>query len=127
MRHFILITLLVSYFCADRIGESKNQCSCNEFAELSFGWVGWQVWDLRKYKTPLKTFGDLPNSYAQTTVSFSPDERLIMTGTSTEKEANKGGLLVFFNKERLELVRRVGVSANQSVVCSIWHTRLNQV
>jgi hypothetical protein len=51
-----------------------------------------QVWDVRKSKAPLKTFDDLPNSYAQTTVSFSPDERLIMTGTSTEKEGNAWSL-----------------------------------
>lgn len=82
---------------------------------------------MRKSKAPLKTFDDLPNSYAQTTVSFSPDERLIMTGTSVEKEGSKGGLLVFFDKQRLEFVRRVGVSANQSVVCSHWHPKLNQV
>jgi len=82
---------------------------------------------VRKSKAPLKTFDNLPNSYAQTTVSFSPDERLIMTGTSTEKEGNKGGLLVFFDRQRLEFVRRVGVSANQSVVYSLWHPKLNQV
>lgn len=50
-----------------------------------------------------------------------------MTGTSAEKEGNKGGLLVFFDKQRLEFVRRVGVSATQSVVCSVWHPKLNQV
>lgn len=82
---------------------------------------------MRKSKAPLKTFDNLPNSYAQTTVSFSPDERLIMTGTSAEKEGNKGGLLVFFDKQQLEFVRRVGVSATQSVVCSVWHPKLNQV
>lgn len=86
-----------------------------------------KVWDVRKSKAPLKTFDNLPNSYAQTTVSFSPDERLIMTGTSAEKEGNKGGLLVFFDKQRLEFVRRVGVSATQSVVCSVWHPKLNQI
>ncbi|CAK9191290.1 unnamed protein product [Sphagnum jensenii] len=86
-----------------------------------------KVWDLRQTRSPLKAFRDLPNSYAQTTVSFSPDERLILTGTSTEKEGNAGGLLVFFDKERLELVCRVGVSANHSVVCSVWHPRLNQI
>ncbi|KAG0619396.1 hypothetical protein M758_4G136700 [Ceratodon purpureus] len=86
-----------------------------------------KVWDVRKSKAPLKVFDNLPNSYAQTTVSFSPDERLIMTGTSTEKEGNKGGLLVFFDRQRLEFVRRVGVSADQSVVCSLWHPKLNQI
>lgn len=85
-----------------------------------------QVWDLRRSKSPLKEFGGLPNLYAQTNVAFSPGERLILTGTSLEKDGPSGGLLCFFDKEHLELVRRIGVSATRSVVCCSWHPRLNQ-
>lgn len=84
-----------------------------------------QVWDLRKSKKALKVFEDLTNTYAQTNVSFSPDERLILTGTSAEKGGN--GALVFFDKARLELTHKVGLSASHSAVCSFWHPRLNQV
>jgi hypothetical protein len=87
-----------------------------------------QVWDARKFKAPVKTFDDLPNYYGQTNVTFSPDEQLILTGTSYEKgEDAPGGQIVFFDRERLELVRKVGIAPTQSVVRVLWHPRLNQV
>lgn len=86
-----------------------------------------QVWDLRQTKRAVQVFDGLPNSYAQTNVSFSPDERLILTGTSVERAGLTGGLLILFSKSKLELVRKVGLSATQSVVCTYWHPRLNQV
>ncbi|BBN09954.1 WD repeat-containing protein 70 [Marchantia polymorpha subsp. ruderalis] len=86
-----------------------------------------KVWDLRQTKRAVQVFDGLPNSYAQTNVSFSPDERLILTGTSVERAGLTGGLLILFSKSKLELVRKVGLSATQSVVCTYWHPRLNQI
>ncbi|KAK1290110.1 hypothetical protein QJS10_CPB18g01871 [Acorus calamus] len=86
-----------------------------------------KVWDLRQMKVPLKVFEDLPNNYAQTNAAFSPDEQLILTGTSVEKESTSGGLLCFFDRKRLELVSRVGISQTCSVVRCAWHPRINQV
>lgn len=85
-----------------------------------------KIWDLRSTKAPVKVFSELPNSYAQTNVAFSPDEQLILTGTSVEKGGTAGGLMYLFDKRRLELVRKIGVSAH-SVVCCVWHRRLNQI
>lgn len=78
-------------------------------------------------KEPLKVFEDLPNNYAQTNVAFSPDERLFFTGTSIEREGNVGGLLCFYDRERLELVSKIGISPTCSVVQCGWHPKLNQV
>ncbi|KAI3842163.1 hypothetical protein MKX03_015647 [Papaver bracteatum] len=86
-----------------------------------------KVWDLRQTKEPLKVFVDLPNNYAQTNVAFSPDEQLIFTGTSIEKESLCGGMLYFYDKNKLELVSRVGISPTCSVVRCTWHPKLNQV
>ncbi|KAI5680035.1 hypothetical protein M9H77_01262 [Catharanthus roseus] len=86
-----------------------------------------KVWDVRQVKEPLRVFDDLPNHYAQTNISFSPDERLFLTGTSVERDSTIGGLLCFFDREKLELVSRVGISPNRSVVQCAWHPRLNQV
>ncbi|XP_042417558.1 WD repeat-containing protein 70-like [Zingiber officinale] len=86
-----------------------------------------KVWDLRKIKTPLAVFADLPNNYAQTNAAFSPDEQLILTGTSVEKEGTTGGLLCFYDRIKLELVSRVGISPTYSVVCCTWHPKINQV
>eukprot|EP00897_Mesotaenium_endlicherianum_P009569 jgi/Mesen1/8640/ME000500S08114 len=85
-----------------------------------------KMWDLRKFKEPLKVFGDLPNSYAQTNLAWSPDERLLLTGTSHEK-GGAGGQVAVIDKDRLELVRRIGMADEQSVVRVLWHPRLNQI
>lgn len=78
-------------------------------------------------KSPLKIFEDLPNNYAQTNVAFSPDEQLVFTGTSTEREGISGGLICFFDRRKLELVSRVGISQTQSVIRCAWHPKINQV
>lgn len=78
-------------------------------------------------KKPLKVFEGLPNNYAQTNVAFSPDEQLFLTGTSVEKESQMGGLLCFYDRTKLELVSRVGISPTCSVVQCAWHPKLNQV
>lgn len=78
-------------------------------------------------KTPIKVFADLPNHYAQTNAAFSPDEQLIFTGTSVEKEGTSGGLLCFFDRRKLELVSRVGISSLYSVIRCTWHPKINQV
>ncbi|KAJ9543434.1 hypothetical protein OSB04_023141 [Centaurea solstitialis] len=69
-----------------------------------------KVWDLRQMKTALKSFEDLPNHYSQTNVAFSPDEQLFLTGTSVERDSTTGGLLCLFDREKLELVSKVGIS-----------------
>lgn len=86
-----------------------------------------KVWDLRLMKNPLKVFEDLPNHYAQTNIAFSPDEQLFLTGTSVERESTIGGLLCFFDRSKLELVSRIGISPTCSVVQCAWHPRLNQI
>ncbi|GJP56196.1 hypothetical protein CLOM_g15252 [Closterium sp. NIES-68] len=68
-----------------------------------------KVWDLRKFKQPVKVYSHLPNHYQQTNVAWSPDERLFFTGTSAEK-GGRGGQLHFYSKESLDLVRVTGVS-----------------
>ncbi|CAL1357106.1 unnamed protein product [Linum trigynum] len=85
-----------------------------------------KVWDLRKTKEALKAFEDLPNNYSQTNVALSPDEQLILTGTSVERESPTGGLLCFFDRSKLELVSKIGVSPNSVVQCA-WHPKLNQI
>ncbi|XP_065875303.1 uncharacterized protein [Euphorbia lathyris] len=86
-----------------------------------------KVWDLRKMKDALQAFEDLPNNYAQTNIGFSPDEQLFLTGTSVERESTTGGLLCFFDRTKLELVSRVGISPTCSVVQCLWHPKLNQI
>lgn len=78
-------------------------------------------------KKVLHVFDDLPNNYAQTNVAFSPDEQLFITGTSVKKNNTTGGLLCFFDRSKMEMVSRVGISPKYSVVQCAWHPRINQV
>lgn len=78
-------------------------------------------------KECLRAFNDLPNHYAQTNVAFSPDEQLFLTGTSIERDSTTGGLLCIYDRTKMELVSRVGISPKFSVVQCAWHPRLNQV
>ncbi|KAI0498659.1 hypothetical protein KFK09_019549 [Dendrobium nobile] len=86
-----------------------------------------KVWDLRQMRNPIKIFDNIPNHYAQTNAAFSPDEQLILTGTSVEKEDTTGGMLCFYDRRKLELVSRIGISPHQSVVRCSWHPKINQV
>ncbi|GER24974.1 WD repeat-containing protein [Striga asiatica] len=86
-----------------------------------------KVWDLRKMKEAAHIFDDLPNNYAQTNVAFSPDEQLFLTGTSVEKDSTTGGLLCIYDRVKMEMVSRVGISPTFSVVQCAWHPRLNQI
>uniref|UniRef100_A0A803M949 Transducin/WD40 repeat-like superfamily protein n=1 Tax=Chenopodium quinoa TaxID=63459 RepID=A0A803M949_CHEQI len=86
-----------------------------------------KVWDLRQMKQSLKVFEELQNHYAQTNIALSPDEQLILTGTSVERDSPTGGLLCFYDRDKLELASKVGISPSCSVVQCAWHPKLNQV
>jgi hypothetical protein len=112
-----------------------------------------RVWDLRKFKEPVKVFNDLPCLCAQSDMAFSPDEQLILTGTTlTERvslpsaagyeaassageperrkvkthELHSRGQLVFIDRTNLEVVQHLAV-AQASVNRVLWHPKLNQI
>jgi len=58
-----------------------------------------QVWDLRKMKTPVVEFGDLPNLVSTTQACFGPDDRLVITGTSADR-SGQGASLVFVDLQK---------------------------
>ena len=83
-----------------------------------------QVWDIRKFKSPVHVVDGLPTLFSTTQCIFSPDERLIVTGTSADRSGN-GGCLTFIDRDSFEVVRRVAMPT--SVVALQWHDRLNQI
>eukprot|EP00002_Diphylleia_rotans_P038625 TRINITY_DN8822_c0_g1_i2.p1 TRINITY_DN8822_c0_g1~~TRINITY_DN8822_c0_g1_i2.p1 ORF type:complete len:685 (+),score=153.64 TRINITY_DN8822_c0_g1_i2:75-2129(+) len=85
-----------------------------------------KVWDLRRFKTPMASFDDLNNDYDMTDCAFSPDDRLILTGTSVKKR-DGSGLLVFFDKLTLKKTNQYGVSEGASVMRVLWHPHINQI
>ena len=61
----------------------------------------------------------------RTDCNFSPNDRLLMTGTSFKKGEN-GGKLVFFDRQTFQRVYDIDVPKTH-VVRSIWHPKLNQI
>jgi hypothetical protein len=57
------------------------------------------VWDLRKMKTPVVVFDDLPNLVSTTQACFGPDDRLVITGTSADR-SGQGASLVFMDLQK---------------------------
>ncbi|KAK4516370.1 uncharacterized protein ATC70_011341 [Mucor velutinosus] len=84
-----------------------------------------KLWDLRNAKKPVKAAYNLDIVNPEANVIFSPDEKLILTGTACPK--GKGhGQLVFLNRETLEVEQSTNVTQS-SVVKVLWHPRINQI
>lgn len=83
-----------------------------------------KLWDLRKFKAAQCEAKGLYNTYVMTDCCFSPDDKLLMTGTSLEQGA-KNSRLVFLDRQSLNIVKEVEVEG--SVVRCLWHPKLNQV
>ncbi|CEG71549.1 hypothetical protein RMATCC62417_07265 [Rhizopus microsporus] len=84
-----------------------------------------KLWDIRNAKKAVKTAYGLDIVNPEVNVIFSPDERLILTGTSCPK--GKGfGKLVMLDRDTLEI--RESIDVNQSSVLKVlWHPRINQI
>lgn len=83
-----------------------------------------QVWDVRKFRAPVATVEDLPALFSTTQCSFSPDERLILTGTSADRNGRGGGI-TFIDRDSFEVVHKIAMPT--SVTAVQWHDRLNQI
>ncbi|UJR22908.1 hypothetical protein I4U23_025936 [Adineta vaga] len=94
-----------------------------------------KLWDIRKFKEPLSEYADLHNRFSMTDVTFSPDDRFLITGTSTrkksdvnEKDPTNVGAIYFFNRNNLAQPEgQIQVSENASVIKTLWHSKLNQI
>eukprot|EP00468_Gymnochlora_sp_CCMP2014_P011488 CAMPEP_0167749212 /NCGR_PEP_ID=MMETSP0110_2-20121227/5274_1 /TAXON_ID=629695 /ORGANISM="Gymnochlora sp., Strain CCMP2014" /LENGTH=573 /DNA_ID=CAMNT_0007634325 /DNA_START=75 /DNA_END=1793 /DNA_ORIENTATION=- len=112
--------------------EPQTETSCVTFASdsrtlISRGGDGTlKVWDVRKFKKPLKVFKGLPNLYPTSDAVFSPKGDYIITGTSNREEKTGKGELVIFSRKDLKEMQRIRISQS-SVVRVMWNRRLNQI
>jgi WD40 repeat protein len=83
-----------------------------------------KLWDIRSFKRPVNVVTGLQNFYTVTDCTFSPDEKMIVTGTSVRKDQGRGELL-FFDRE-LKKVHSLPM-ADCSVIRCYWHPKLNQI
>jgi hypothetical protein len=54
-----------------------------------------KLWDIRNTKHPIQDWKDLTNLNAKTGVCLSPDESMIITGTSVRKNFGHGLLMAY--------------------------------
>jgi hypothetical protein len=84
-----------------------------------------KLFDIRNFTAPVSTVSNLPNFFEHTNTAFSPDQKFILTGTSTKK--NEGsGKIVIFRSENLERVKELDMGPASCVKLE-WHSRINQV
>ncbi|KAM9841560.1 WD repeat-containing protein 70 isoform 3-T3 [Aulostomus maculatus] len=84
-----------------------------------------KIWDIRNFKKPVNVTTGLTNYFAMTDCCFSPDDQLLVTGTSVKKDEGNGKL-VFFDRASFQRVYEIEVT-NSSVVRCLWHPKLNQI
>ena len=82
-----------------------------------------KLWDIRNMTKPLNVATNLENVFIGTDCWFSPDEKVVMTGTSVKRGS---GELVFFDTETFAEVYRFSVGES-SVSKILWHPKLNQI
>lgn len=84
-----------------------------------------KTWDVRNFRNALNVATDLPNIYPMTDCCFSPDDKMLVTGTSVQKGKGSGKLL-FFDRETFVKLYEIEVT-DASVIRCLWHPKLNQV
>uniref|UniRef100_A0A674N6Z2 WD repeat-containing protein 70 n=1 Tax=Takifugu rubripes TaxID=31033 RepID=A0A674N6Z2_TAKRU len=76
----------------------------------------WQLWILNCWCLSIPV---------RTDCCFSPDDRLVITGTSVKKDEGNGKL-AFFDRTSFQKVHEIEVT-NASVIRCLWHPKLNQI
>lgn len=84
-----------------------------------------KLWDVRQFNKPLFSASDLPTLFPMTDCCFSPDDKLIVTGTSVQRGCGSGKL-VFLERRTFQRVYEIHIT-DASVVRCLWHPKLNQI
>ena len=83
------------------------------------------VFNVKSMRKPLAVSPDLENRYPDTSLTYSPDGRSILTGLPPSAPGEKGSI-VFLDAEDLREQRQTPVGEG-TVVRVLWHSRINQV
>ncbi|XP_076876885.1 WD repeat-containing protein 70 [Brachyhypopomus gauderio] len=84
-----------------------------------------KTWDIRNFRKPLNVATGLTSYFPMTDCCFSPDDKLLVTGTSVKRDEGHG-TLVFLERQTFRKVYEIEV-ASASVVRCLWHPKLNQI
>ncbi|CAH2264831.1 gastrulation defective protein 1 homolog [Pararge aegeria] len=111
--------------------QKQSEISCISFSYLGSSLVSrgnddtLKIWDLRNFRKPLHAFGNLFSRYEQTDCGFSPDDSIVFTGESLQRNEDVGRLR-FYSTKTFEEVMNIDV-AKSHVIKAVWHAKLNQI
>ena len=84
-----------------------------------------KLWDIRNTKHPFQEWKDLINLSSKTNITFSPDEKLVLTGTSVRKGFGHGQLITG-DVLTGEIINQSPI-CEESVITVFWHPTINQI
>nr|CAG4641550.1 EOG090X0364 [Eurycercus lamellatus] len=84
-----------------------------------------KLWDIRQTKSAVHSAENLFSRFNMTDCTFSPNDRLVVTGTSFQK-GESGGKIAFFDRNTFERVHDIDVPKTHAVRV-LWHPKLNQI
>ena len=96
-------------------------------------------WDIRAFRQPIHVIAGLESAYSETDCVFSPDEKILVTGTSSRREGRITGEVVFIDRWNMKPLQQVTVGSSASssnsgapitgagVVRACWHEGINQL
>ncbi|CAF2140129.1 unnamed protein product [Rotaria magnacalcarata] len=88
-----------------------------------------KIWDIRKFDQCLSSCENIYNHFSMTNISFSPNDKFIITGVSKCKNSHDdetNGKLMIFNRNNLSKPLNE-ILFNDSVIRTLWHPKLNQI
>ncbi|CAF4499116.1 unnamed protein product [Rotaria socialis] len=88
-----------------------------------------KIWDIRKFDQCLSSCENIYNHFSMTNISFSPNDKFIITGVSKCTNSNDdetNGKLMIFNRNNLSKPLNE-ILFNDSVIRTLWHPKLNQI
>mmetsp|Transcript_7868 Transcript_7868/g.10338 ORF Transcript_7868/g.10338 Transcript_7868/m.10338 type:complete len:791 (-) Transcript_7868:225-2597(-) len=117
----------------------RNAHSTNEVASVQFSSDSRQfasrgnddsvkLWDIRKFKDPLKVFSGISTLYSSSNTAFSPDGRVLCAGTSVKKGEGVG-MVKFYETatSNTEPVVQIGVAQGAGIIRICWPAKINHL
>lgn len=85
-----------------------------------------KLWDLRKLKEPLATRNGLCTLYSNSDCSFSPNDEIILVGTSGSSKVDPGQLIALDANSDLSVKTAID-NENGAVIRCKWHPKINHI
>lgn len=108
----------------------------SEISSINFSYLGstfvtrccdetMKLWDMRNMKNPIQVFGGLFSRYDTCDAIFSPDDSMIITGESLDKNKDYANLY-FYDTKTFECINQLPIT-NSHIIKVLWHPKLNQI